>query len=164
MHYYMILIIIRVLWFVIQKHHLNSLMRNNILKDAHSVWLDGHPFLFSYRNPFRFHLWWEGMILKQLQSFSLWNWFSTDYNDTRRVGKDGTHFFAGLIISIHRSSSAEPTALKLSLVVYIQKSAHHSKQADSVSIIEILYRHQQIYTIQKCLATYHKQPSTTKIK
>ena len=70
---------------------------NNILKDSHSVWLDGHPFYFSYRNPFRLHLWGEAMILKQLQSFSLWNWFSTDYNDVSRVGKDGTHFFAGFI-------------------------------------------------------------------
>ena len=68
-----------------------------------------------------------------------------DYNDTRRVGKDGTHFFAGFIISDHCSSSAELTALNLSLVVYIQKSAHYSRQADLVSVIEILYRHQKVH-------------------
>ena len=68
-----------------------------------------------------------------------------DYNYTRRVEKDGTHFFAIFIISDHCSSAAEPTALKLSLGIYIQKSAHQSRQADSVSVIEIHYRHQKVH-------------------
>ena len=135
-------------------------MRNNILKDAHSVWLDGYPFYFSYRNPFRLHLWGEAMILKQLQSFSLWNWFSTDYNDTRRVGKGLTHFFAGFITSL--TIAVQPPNQQHWIYHWLytyKKSAHHSRQADSISVIEILYKASESSLYKKCLATHHEQPS-----